>query len=75
MDRKVPFNKKQVPLKHKSWIFRNQRLFVGLTTTAALLMLFSKPIYDIFVSDEQLPDLNDLLRERELEREKRFKRH
>lgn len=68
MDRKVP-------IKQKSWIYRYPRTFVSLSTAAALLVLFSKPIYDIFISTEPLPDLNELLKERELERQKKLRRN
>jgi hypothetical protein len=35
--------------KKLSWIQRNPRLFVKISTTVALLVFFSKPIYDLTI--------------------------
>lgn len=32
----------------RNWMQRNPRLFVGTVTTTALLIFFSKPLYDAF---------------------------
>lgn len=55
-------NRSYINRKKVSWIHRNPRVFVVLTSTASLLALFSKPIYDIFISDAPLPDLNEELK-------------
>lgn len=55
-------NKSYIDRKKVTWIRRNPRIFVVLTTTTAALALFSKPIYDIFISDAPLPDLNEELK-------------
>lgn len=57
MYRKGYINQKKV-----TWIHRNPRLFVGLSTVGGLLVFFSKPIYDIFISNAPLPDLNEELK-------------
>lgn len=44
--------------------YRYPRIFVGVCTTVPLLILFSKPIYDLFFSTEQF-DLEQLARERQ----------
>lgn len=49
-------------VKNKSWVYRHPKLFVVTTTTAALLVFFSKPIYDIFISTDR-PSLEQLQRE------------
>lgn len=51
----------RVIAKNRGFIYRYPRLFVTVTTSAALLTLFSKPIYDIFFSD-QVIDLEELRR-------------
>lgn len=39
----------------RSWIQRNPRLFSSLTITTAMLILFSRPIYDAFIRDDLVP--------------------
>lgn len=59
---------RKVPLGKKSWIYRNPRIFVGIGTTVSLLVLFSRPIYDFFISSKPLPNIDSLVRERQLEK-------
>jgi hypothetical protein len=33
------------------WAKRNPRLYIGLFSTSCLLILFSRPIYDIFIRE------------------------
>lgn len=49
--------------KKRTWIERNPRLFIGVTTTAALLVFFSRPIYDIFISKNR-PDIQELKKQK-----------
>lgn len=56
--------------KNKGLIYQYPRIFIGVTTTAALLILFSRPIYDAFFNTYQ-PTLETYERERQLMREKR----
>lgn len=51
----------QIP-RRNSWIYRYPRVFVGVSTTTALLIFFSRPIYDIFFNPYQ-PTLEDIQRE------------
>jgi hypothetical protein len=39
---------RQTVLKDRNWIQRNPRTFVSLFTVSSLLVLFSRPLYDIF---------------------------
>lgn len=55
-------NKGYIDRKKVTWIHRNSRLFVGIATGIGVLVLFSRPIYDIFISDAPLPDLNEELK-------------
>lgn len=49
-------------IKKRTWIERNPRIFVGITTVAAVSLLFSHVIYDsLFTRD--VPKLEDLKRE------------
>lgn len=49
-------------IKKRTWIERNPRIFVGITTVAAVSVLFSRLIYDsIFTRD--VPKLEDLKRD------------
>lgn len=50
----------RIRAKDRSFIYRYPRLFVGTSTTLALLVFFSKPIYDLIFSEPQ--DLNELIR-------------
>lgn len=61
MKQQPPFVRQKV-LKDRNWIQRNPRTFVCLFTASSLLVLFSRPLYDIFVReyppvpvDPQLP--------------------
>lgn len=59
---KVMKNQGYIDRRKVTWIRRNPRLFIGITSTVSLLALFSKPIYDIFISDTPLPNLNEDLK-------------
>lgn len=40
-------------MQKRTWIQKNPRLFVGLTTAGGLLIFFSRPIYDIFIRTDR----------------------
>lgn len=40
----------QIP-KKKNWIYRNPRLFTILFVTSSMLVLYSKPLYDVFFTE------------------------
>lgn len=50
----------QQPFRN-SWIYRYPRVFVTVTTTTALCIFFSRPIYDIFFRKD-IPDYKELLK-------------
>ena len=47
MKQQPPFVRQKV-LKDRSWVQRNPRTFVCLFTASSMLILFSRPLYDIF---------------------------
>lgn len=50
-------------LKKRTWIERNPRTFVIGVTGASLLILLSRPIYDIFFNPVR-PDISELKKEK-----------
>lgn len=49
-----PINVSYAPPK-RTWMNRYPRLFVSVTTTTLLLILFSRPIYDAFIRSDLPP--------------------
>lgn len=45
-----PLQRKKL-LKEQSWVHRNPRAFISIATAGGLLILFSRPIYDMFFRD------------------------
>lgn len=48
--------------KRKPVVIKNPRMFITIASSAALLIFFSKPIYDIFFNTEKF-DIEQLKRE------------
>lgn len=46
--------RRRVIVPKRTWIQRYPRVFVSVVTTSALLVFFSKPLYDAFFA-EQIP--------------------
>lgn len=44
--------KERTILKDRPWAQRNPRAFFGIFATTCLLMLYSRPIYDIFFRED-----------------------
>lgn len=59
---KFDVNSGRIVERRTGFRYRYPRLFVGLLSSTAILIFFSKPLYDIFLS-EQTFDLEQLRRE------------
>lgn len=44
--------KERTVLKKRSWAQRNPRAFFAIFATTSLLILYSRPIYDIFIRED-----------------------
>nr|CAH7739067.1 unnamed protein product [Callosobruchus chinensis] len=55
--------------RNRGIIYKYPRTFVIVTTTAAVLMLFSKPIYDVFIRKDHI-DYHKVLEDYKAEKER-----
>lgn len=59
---KFDINSRQAVKRPNSFRFRRPGLFVSLVTSSALLVFFSKPLYDLFFNDQTF-DIEQLKKE------------
>nr|CAI5842376.1 unnamed protein product [Callosobruchus analis] len=60
--------------RNRGLIYKYPRTFVIVTTTAAVLTLFSRPIYDVFFRKDQI-DYHKVLEDYKAEKEARKQRY